>query len=145
LVEKERDFLIKTATQLNVSLDISEIERRASDYKVVVEKNIFQKAASSTKETASKVAGIAGQAAGNVKEATATAGGKVTSAFGNVLRHKKSSVIICVNCKNEVAAGYKFCPACGQSVTTGKKCVSCDEVLPVDFSFCPHCGVAQNE
>jgi len=126
-------------------LDISEVERRAGDYKVVVEKNIFQKAASSTKETASKAAGIAGQAAGNVKGAAAIAGGKVTSAFGNVLRRKKGSVIVCVNCKNEVAAGYKFCPACGQSIAVEKKCVSCDEVLPVDFLFCPHCGAAQHE
>jgi RNA polymerase subunit RPABC4/transcription elongation factor Spt4/tellurite resistance protein len=145
LVEKERDFLIKTTTHLNVPLDISEVERRAGDYKVVVEKTILQKAAASTKETASKAAGIAGQAAGNVKGATALAGGKVTSAFGNVFRRKKDTVTICVNCKNEVAAGYKFCPTCGQSIATEKKCVSCDEVLPIDFSFCPHCGAAQNE
>jgi len=145
LVEKERDFLIKTATYLNVPLDISEVERQAGDYKVVVEKTIFQKAAASTKETASKAAGIVGQAAGNVKGATASAAGKVTSAFGNVFRRKKDTVTICVNCKNEVAAGYKFCPACGQSIATEKKCVSCDEVLPIDFSFCPHCGSAQNE
>lgn len=140
LVEKERDFLIKTSTRLNVPLDVNEVERRARDYKVVVEKNIFQKTAGSTKETVSKAAGIAGQAAGNVKGAAAAAGGKVTGAFGNVFRRKKSSVIICVNCKNEVAAGFKFCPACGQSIATEKKCVSCDEVLPIDFSFCPHCG-----
>lgn len=145
LVEKERDFLIKTATHLNVPLDISEVERRAGDYKVIVEKTIFQKAAASTKETASKAAGIAGQAAGKVKGATAPAGGKVKSAFGKVFRRKKDTVTICVNCKNEVAAGYKFCPACGQSIATEKKCVSCDEVLPIDFSFCPYCGAAQNE
>lgn len=145
LVEKEREFLIKTATLLNIPLEISEVERRASDYKVIVGKTIFQKAAASTKETASKAAGIAGQAVGNVKRATLTAGGKVTNAFGNVLRRKKDTTIICGNCKNEVAAGYKFCPACGQSIATEKKCVSCDEVLPVDFSFCPHCGAAQNE
>jgi RNA polymerase subunit RPABC4/transcription elongation factor Spt4 len=134
LVEKERDFLIKTTAHLNAPLDISEVERRARDYKVVAEKNIFQKAA-----------GIAGQTAGNVKGTAAAAGGKVTSAFGNVFRRRKGSVIICVNCKSEVAAGYKFCPACGQSIATEKKCVSCDEVLPIDFSFCPHCGAAQHE
>ena len=145
LVEKERDFLIKTATHLNVPLDISEVERRAGDYKVVVEKSIFQKAKASTKETASKAASVAGQATGNVKGAAASAGGKVKSAFGNNIRHKKDAITICVNCKNEVAAGYKFCPACGQSIATEKKCVSCDEVLPIDFSFCPHCGATQNE
>jgi len=127
LVEKERDFLIKTAAELNVPLDINDVERRTGDYRVVIEKNIFQKAAGSTKESVTKAAGIAGQAAGNVKGAAATAGGKVSGAFGNVFRRKKdeglntgtdASVVICVNCKNEVAVGYKFCPACGQSIAT---------------------------
>ena len=116
LVEEEREFLIKTATQLNVPLDISEVEQRAADYKVVVEKTIFHRAADNTKETAFKAAGIAGQAAGNLKEAAAPAGVKVTSAFGNVFRRKKETVTICGNCQNEVAAGTKFCPACGQSI-----------------------------
>jgi len=138
LVEKERDFLIKTATHLNVPLDISEVERKVEDYKVEKEKTIFQKAAASMKETSSK-------ATANVKGATASAAGKVTSAFGNFFRRKKDTVTICVNCKSEVPDGHKFCPACGQSIATEKKCVSCDEVLPIDFSFCPHCGAAQNE
>jgi len=154
LVKEERDFLIKTAAHLNVPLDINEIELRANDYKVIVEKNFFQKAAGSTKETVSKAAGIAGQVAGNAKGATATAGGRVTSAFGNVFRRKKDDVsnggtdgaiVICANCKNEVAAEYKFCPDCGQSIATEKKCISCEEVLPIDFSFCPHCGTAQDK
>jgi len=115
LVEKERDFLIKTAAELNVPLDINDVERRTGDYRIV------------TKESVTKAAGLAGQAAGNVKGAAATAGGKVSGAFGNVFRRKKdeglntgtdASVVICVNCKNEVAVGYKFCPACGQSIAT---------------------------
>jgi len=79
------------------------------------------------KETASKAEGIVGQST------------------GNVFRRKKDTVTICTNCKNEVDAGYKFCPACGQSIATEKKCITCDEMLPVDFSFCPYCGAAQNE
>jgi hypothetical protein len=127
LVDKERDFLIKTAGELNVPLDINDVERRTEDYRVVIEKNIFQKAAGSTQENVSKAAGIAGQAAGNVKGAAAAAGGKVLGAFGNVFQRNKdegsnteadASVVICVNCKNEVAVGYKFCPACGQSIVT---------------------------
>jgi RNA polymerase subunit RPABC4/transcription elongation factor Spt4 len=154
LVEKERDFLIKTAAELNVPLDINDVERRTGDYRVVIEKNIFQKAAGSTKESVTKAAGIAGQAAGNVKGVAATAGGKVSGAFDNVFRRKKdegsntgtdASVVICVNCKNEVVAGYKFCPACGHLIATEKKCVSCVEMLPIDFSFCPHCGAVQSE
>ena len=154
LVEKERDFLIKTAAHLNVPLDIDEVELRADDYKVIVEKNVFQKAAGSTKETVSKAAGIAGQVAGNAKGATTAAGGRVTSTFGNVFRRKKDDVsnegidgtiVICANCKNEVATGHKFCSACGQSTATEKKCISCEEMLPIDFSFCPHCGTTQDK
>jgi hypothetical protein len=138
LVEKERDFLIKTATHLNVPLDISEVERKVENYKVEKEKTIFQKAAASMKETSSK-------ATGNVKGATASAAGKVKSAFGNVFQRKKATVTICVYCKNEVPAGHKFCAACGQSIATEKKCVSCDEVIPINFLYCPYCGAAQNE
>jgi tellurite resistance protein len=89
LVEKERDFLIKTAAELNVPLDINDVERRIGDYRVVMEKNIFQKAAGSTKEGLTKAAGVAGQAAGNVKGAAAIAGGKVSGAFGNIFRRKQ--------------------------------------------------------
>lgn len=93
LVEKERDFLTKTAAELNVPLDINDVERRAGDYRVVMEKNIFQKAAGSTKESVTKAAGIAGKAVGNVKGAAATAGGKVSEAFGNVFQRKKAEII----------------------------------------------------
>lgn len=89
LVEKERDFLIKTAVELNVPLDINDVERRTEDYRVVIEKNIFQKAAGSTKESVSNAAKIAGQAAGNVKGVAATASGKVFEAFGNVFQRQK--------------------------------------------------------
>jgi tellurite resistance protein len=89
LVEKERDFLIKTAAYLNVPLDINEVERRAGDYKIIVEKNIFQKAAGRTQESASKAAGMAGKAAGKVKGAATSAGGSVTNAVGHVFRRKK--------------------------------------------------------
>jgi tellurite resistance protein len=99
LVKEERDFLIKTAAHLNVPLDIDEVELQADDYKVIVEKNIFKKAAGSTKETASKAADIA-------KGAAATARGKVTNPFGNAFRRKKDevsngetdgTVVICTN------------------------------------------------
>ena len=153
LVEAERCFLIKTAAHLNVPLDIDEVERRAGDYRIVVEKNVFQKAVGTTKDTASKAMGVAGQTAGSVKGAATAAGSKVTGAFGKVLQRKKdegeskgvdTSIVICANCGKEVPAEYKFCPGCGQAITTEKNCVSCSEVIPVDFSFCPHCGASQN-
>jgi RNA polymerase subunit RPABC4/transcription elongation factor Spt4/tellurite resistance protein len=153
LEEKEREFLIKTATYLNVPLDIDQVEQRTRDYRVIVQKNIFQKAAGTTRETTSKVAGIAGQVAGNVKGAATAAGSKVTGTFGKVFRRKKdegastdidNSAAVCTNCGNEVPAEYKFCPSCGQSTATEKNCVSCNEMMPVKFPFCPHCGASQD-
>ena len=147
LVKEERDFLIKTAAHLNVPLNIDEVELQADDYKVIVEKNIFRKAAGGTKESASRAAIIA-------KGSAATARGRVTNALGISFRRKKDevsngetdgTVVICTSCKNEVSAGYKFCPACGQSTATEKNCVSCDEILHIDFSFCPHCGATQDK
>ncbi|HIE53573.1 MAG TPA: hypothetical protein EYP90_00060 [Chromatiaceae bacterium] len=130
LAEKERDFLLKTAAHLNVPLDINEVESRVDDYKVILEKNAFQKAA------------------GSAKRSIATTSGRVATAFGSRFRRKKDAdkaIVICANCKNEVDAKYKFCPDCGQLIATEKKCVSCDEALPVDFSFCPYCGSAQDK
>lgn len=105
LVEAERDFLIKTAAQLNVFLDIDEVEKRAKDYRVIVEKNVFQKAA------------------GNVKGATIAAGGKVSGAFGKVFRRRKDTLapdvsnMLCLECGNEVSAEHKFCPSCGTELS----------------------------
>ncbi len=157
LVKEERDFLIKTATHLNVSLDIDEVERRAGDYRIIVKKNIFQKTIGATKDTASKAIGVAGdvagQAAGNARGAATAAGSKVASAFGEIRRRKKNkgakkgtdtSTATCANCGQEVPAEYKFCPSCGQTMATEKNCVSCNEAILIEFGFCPHCGASQN-
>jgi RNA polymerase subunit RPABC4/transcription elongation factor Spt4/tellurite resistance protein len=153
LVEGERDFLIKTAAYLNIILDIDEVEQRAGDYRVVVERNVFQKAAGTTKDAAYKAIGVAGQTTGNVLGAAAVAGTKATGAFERLFRSKKdknesteidSSILICTNCSQEVPAKYKFCPSCGQAMATEKSCVSCSEVIPIHFGFCPHCGASQN-
>jgi tellurite resistance protein len=99
LVEKERDFLTKIAAELNVALDINDVEHRTRDYRVVMEKNIFQKAAGSTKKSVTKAAGIAGQAVGNAKGTAVTAGGRVSGAFGNVFQRKKDESV--GNCRSE--------------------------------------------
>ena len=101
LIESERNFLIKTATQLNVFLDIDEVEKRAQDYRVIVKKNVFHKAAN------------------NVKGAATATGSKVSGAFGKVFRRRKGtpapdvSNMLCSECGNEVSAEHKFCPSCG--------------------------------
>lgn len=101
LVEAEREFLSKIATQLNIVLDIDDVERRAIDYRVVIEKNVLQKAA------------------GNVKGAATVAGSRVSGAFGKVFQRKKEEQatdtpsILCSECGNEVSGGHKFCSSCG--------------------------------
>lgn len=116
LVAEERDFLIKAAAELNVPLDMDDVERRTEAYRVVVEKNVFQKAT-----------GMAGQTAGTVKGVATAAGGKVVGVFGNVFQRKKDegvnvetddSVVVCANCKNDVFAGHNFCPNCGEAMAT---------------------------
>lgn len=139
LGEKEREFLTRTAVQLGVPIDIDEVEQRAKDYRVVVEKGFVK-----------KTTGAAKDVAGSVKNAAASAGGKVTGAVGRVFRRKKqvaadAVVITCANCGGEVPAQYKFCPGCGQAMATEKNCIACNELIPVNFAFCPHCGTTQDE
>jgi len=152
LAKEERKFLISTADYLNVPLDISEVEARTTDYRIISEEKFFIKTAGAAKETASKATNMAGQAAGNVKSAATMARGKVTSSFGKTFRQKKDKAqdtktdkteIICPSCENNVPDEFKFCPSCGQSMATEKECISCKEVIPIDFGFCPHCGASQ--
>ena len=132
LAKEERKFLINTAAYLNVPLDISEVEARTTDYRIIAEEKFFVKAAG----------------------AVATAGGKVTNTFGKIFQRKKGEAqdtgtdnteITCPSCGSNVPDEFKFCPACGQSTATEKKCISCNEILPIDFSFCPHCGATQDK
>ncbi len=153
LAEKEREFLEGVAELLNVPLDIVEVEQRTQDYQIVVRKNVFEKTAEITGSAAAKAINVAGQAASGVKNTVLGSGEKVKGAFGKVLARKKDnekkpaqsekSTIICSNCGKEVAAEYKFCPDCGQTIATEKSCTSCGELIPLDFAFCPHCGTTQ--
>ena len=145
LVDEERQFLITTATHLNVPLDLDEVEQRALEYRVVIEKTVLQKTAGAAKDAATRAVDVAGQAAGSVRETASMASAKAAGAIDRVLgREKEEQVsVACANCGNVVLAGYAFCPSCGQSMATEKNCISCDEVIPTDFAFCPHCGAVQ--
>lgn len=155
LAEKEREFLDSVARRLNISLDMAEIERRAQDYQVVIQKNVFEKTAGLAGGAAVKAIGVAGQAAHSVKDTAAGAGEKVKGAFGKVFLHKKDkgdgskpaasekSTLTCSKCGKEVQSEYQFCPVCGQSTATEKSCISCSKSIPIDYAFCPYCGTTQ--
>jgi tellurite resistance protein/RNA polymerase subunit RPABC4/transcription elongation factor Spt4 len=153
LDEKEREFLGSVAERLNVPLDIVEVEQRTQDYQIAVHKNFFEKTAEMTGSAAAKAINVAGQAASGVKNTAVGAGEKVKGVFGKALARKKEddkmpalieeSTITCSKCGNEIPAGYKFCPACGQPTAAEKSCISCSKLIPVDFAFCPHCGTTQ--
>ena len=90
LAEKERKFLENVAEHLNISLDISEVEQRTQDYKIIVQKNIFEKTAGTAGRAAVKVVDVAGQAATSVKDTAAGTGEKVKGVIGKVFTRKKN-------------------------------------------------------
>jgi len=69
LVSEEREFLINAAERLGVSLDMEQVEKRAKEYQVIVEKNILEKAAGAMGSASVTVIGTAGQAANKIKDA----------------------------------------------------------------------------
>ena len=130
LVEKEREFLENAAERLNISLDMDEIEQRAQDYHIVIQKNVFEKAAGIAGGAAVRAIGVAGQAATGAKDAAVGAGKKAKGAIGNALTRKKGdeskpavsvkSTITCSKCGKEILSEYQFCPICGQPTATEK-------------------------
>lgn len=153
LAEKELKFLEVVAERLNISVDIADVERRAQDYQIVIQKNIFEKTAGAAGGAAVKAIGVAGHAASSVKDSAAMAGEKAKGALGKVFTRKKDdgnkpavsekSTITCSKCGIEVPSEYQFCPGCGQSMATEKSCISCSKLIPIDFAFCPYCGATQ--
>jgi tellurite resistance protein len=153
LAEKEREFLAGVAERLNISLDMADIERRAQDYQIVIQKNIFEKTASVAGGAAVKAIGVAGKAANSVKDTAAGAGEKVKGVFGKVFTRKKDdeskpavsgkTTVTCLKCGKEVLLEYQFCPTCGQPTATEKSCISCGKLIPINFAFCSNCGTSQ--
>ena len=69
LVNEEREFLMNAAERLEVSLDIEQVEKRAKEYQVIVEKNLLEKTAGAMGSAAVTAIGTAGQAANKFKHA----------------------------------------------------------------------------
>ena len=69
LANEEREFLISAAERLGVSLDIEQVEKRAKEYQVIVEKNLLERTAGAMGGTAVMAIGMAGQAANKLKDA----------------------------------------------------------------------------
>ncbi len=155
LAEKEIEFLKSAAEQLNLPLDAAEVQQRAHDYQVIVQKNIFEKTAEITGAVAAKAINVTGQVASDVKNTAIEAGEKIKGVFGKVFVHKKeneeknappeSPTISCPKCGKEISADYKFCPSCGHSTLAEKRCLSCNKLIPIDCAFCSHCGAAQTQ
>jgi uncharacterized tellurite resistance protein B-like protein len=69
LANEEREFLTSAAERLGVSLDIEQVEKRAKEYQVIVEKNLLERTAVAMGGAAVAAIGIAGQAANRLKDA----------------------------------------------------------------------------
>lgn len=51
----------------------------------------------------------------------------------------------CKQCGNEINAGAKFCPICGEKVNEEIYCSNCGEILPEGTKFCSSCGKLVSE
>ncbi|MPM44320.1 hypothetical protein SDC9_90998 [bioreactor metagenome] len=69
LANEEREFLTSAAERMGVSLDIEQVEMRAKDYQVIVEKNFLERTAGAMGGAAVAVIGVAGQTANRLKDA----------------------------------------------------------------------------
>ncbi len=69
LVNEEREFLTSAAERLDVSLDIEQVEKRAKEYQVIVEKNLLERTAGAMGGAAVTAIGRTGQAANRLKDA----------------------------------------------------------------------------
>jgi len=50
--------------------------------------------------------------------------------------------VLCAKCNSVITILAKFCPECGEKLTTEiKKCQKCNAEIPVSSKFCPFCGV----
>lgn len=49
-------------------------------------------------------------------------------------------LLLCSNCRAEVASDSKFCPKCGIRFGQGSVCPGCQAQMPPDSDFCPSCG-----
>ena len=69
LANEEREFLTSAAERLGVSLDIEQVEKRAKEYQVIVEKNLLERTAGAMGGAAVAAIGTAGQGANRLKDA----------------------------------------------------------------------------
>lgn len=69
LANEEREFLTSAAERLGVSLDIEQVEKRAKEYQVIVEKNLLEKTSVAIGGAAVMAIGMAGQTANRLKDA----------------------------------------------------------------------------
>ena len=69
LANEEREFLTSAAERLGVSLDIEQVEKRAKEYQVIVEKNLLERTAGAMGGAAVTAIGKAGQTANRLKDA----------------------------------------------------------------------------
>jgi uncharacterized tellurite resistance protein B-like protein len=69
LANEEREFLTSAAERLGVSLDIEQVEKRAKEYQVIVEKNLLERTAGAMGGAAVAAIGMAGQTANRLKDA----------------------------------------------------------------------------
>jgi membrane protease subunit (stomatin/prohibitin family) len=60
--------------------------------------------------------------------------------------YQQGPMQICPKCNAQVPAGNRFCPSCGNPMSTpppaGAPCPKCGQPVPAGVKFCPNCGAS---
>jgi membrane protease subunit (stomatin/prohibitin family) len=60
--------------------------------------------------------------------------------------YQQGPMLICPKCNAQVPSGTKFCPNCGNPMSTpppaGAPCPKCGQPVPAGVKFCPNCGAS---
>jgi membrane protease subunit (stomatin/prohibitin family) len=60
--------------------------------------------------------------------------------------YQQAPMQVCPKCNAQVPAGTRFCPSCGNPMSTppaaGTPCPKCGQPVPAGVKFCPNCGAS---
>jgi len=69
--------------------------------------------------------------------------GMINNAMNQNAQQNSANLIACPKCKKQIPANSKFCPECGEKLSTGLFCKDCGNPIPPGAKFCPSCGKKQ--
>lgn len=66
--------------------------------------------------------------------------GMINNAINQTSQPPAQNMITCPKCSKQIPSNSKFCPECGEKLSSGVFCKECGQSLPAGAKFCPACG-----